>query len=78
MALLDSLHVDEPIAKDTAFSSSKGTGGLCYPKEYLTQQNYSFVSTLGRRQNYSFVSTLGRRSVTKSVSTRLLTYCSKS
>ena len=36
MALLDSLHVDEPTAKDTAFSSSKGRGGLRYPKQYLT------------------------------------------
>ena len=36
MALLDSLHVDEPIAKDTAFNSFKGRGGLCYSKQYLT------------------------------------------
>ena len=36
MALLDSLHVDEPIAKDTAFISAKDRGDLWYPKEYLT------------------------------------------
>ena len=36
MALLDSLHVDEPIDKDTAFISAKDRGGLWYPKEYLT------------------------------------------
>ena len=36
MALLDSLHVDEPAAKDTAFISAKVSGGLWYPKEYLT------------------------------------------
>ena len=35
IALLDSLHVDDPVAKDTAFISAKDRGGLCYPKEYL-------------------------------------------
>ena len=32
MALLDLLHVDEPIAKDTAFISAKDRGGLWYPR----------------------------------------------
>ena len=36
MALLDQLHVDEPIAKDTAFITAKDRGGWWYPKEYLT------------------------------------------
>ena len=36
MALLDSLHVNETVAKDTAFISAKDRGGLWYPKEYLT------------------------------------------
>ena len=36
MTLRDSLHVDEPVAKDTAFISAKDRGGLWYPKEYLT------------------------------------------
>lgn len=36
MALLESLHVNEPIGKDSAFISVKDRGGLWYPKEYLT------------------------------------------
>lgn len=36
MALLDSLHVDEPVGKDSSFISAKDRGGLWYPKEYLT------------------------------------------
>ena len=36
MAFLDSLHIDEPTAKDAAIISAKDSGGLWYPKEYLT------------------------------------------
>ena len=35
MALINSLHVDEPLGKDSAFISAKDRGGLWYPKEYL-------------------------------------------
>ena len=35
MALLDSLHVTEPVEKDSSFISAKDRGGLWYPKEYL-------------------------------------------
>lgn len=62
MALLNSLHVDEPVAKDTSLSLPK-IGEVCGPLRNTWQ---TFLS----QQNYSFVSTLGGRSVTKSVWTR--------
>ena len=34
--LLNSLHIDEPVAKDAVFISAKDRGGLWCPKEYLT------------------------------------------
>ena len=36
MALLDSLHVNGPVTKDTAFICARDRGGLWYPKKYLT------------------------------------------
>ena len=66
--LLNSLHIDEPVAKDAVFINAKDRGGLWCPKEYLTD--------ILAQQKYSFVSILGRRSVTKSVWTRLSTYFS--
>lgn len=44
MALLDSLHVDEPVAKDTTFISAKDRGDLWYPKEHLTD-NFCYCRT---------------------------------
>ena len=36
MALLESLHVAEPVGNYSSFISAKDRGGLWYPKEYLT------------------------------------------
>jgi len=36
MALLDSLHVPEPVGNDSSFISAKDRGGLWYPKKYFT------------------------------------------